>query len=69
MATFIVVPAKLHRNCASTSGTSIDRVADTAGAVVGDSVNPTLPGDSDMDFSVAIIARSTAIVIHPNRVM
>ena len=32
MATFIVVPAKLHRNCASTSGTSIARPAGFAGA-------------------------------------
>src|SRR5689334_15240449 len=32
IATFIVVAAKLHRNCASTSGTSIARASATAAA-------------------------------------
>ena len=47
MATFIVVAAKLHRNCARTSGTSIPPTA-VPDAGAAETVNPAPPGDFAM---------------------
>src|SRR5215213_10298934 len=56
IATFIVVAAKLHRNCASTSGTSICRAvaAGWAASLVAGIVSWAVPGDLDMLVSFAV---------------